>query len=103
MKIMLFISYDMSKFIEVLQATDGVVASPPQGVKVLGRWALAAPLPGYPLGTAGMLILVEAETTEALAGVQVPPCLAGGCSFPIPVVEAPVGVEAAKIAKELKR
>lgn len=103
MKIMCIASYEVSKIMEVTRAADAVMANVPEGVKVLGRWGVGAPLPGYPLGTAGLVQLVEAETTEALGAFLLPVCLAGACSFPLPVIDLTGVVETAKIAEELKR
>lgn len=102
MKIMCIGSYEVSKIMEVTQAADAVMANLPEGVKVLGRWGLGAPLPGYPLGTGGMLTLVEAETTEALGMFLVPMCLAGLCWFPIPAIDLTGVAETAKMAEEMK-
>jgi hypothetical protein len=89
MKIMCFTSGEVSKIMEIAQAYDGVMANLPKGVKVLGRWGLGGPLPGYPLGTFAALTLVDAETSEALTDFMLPVCLAGACTFPIPVMDMP--------------
>jgi len=102
MKIMCIASYEISKIMEVTQAADAVMANLPEGVKVLGRWGLGAPLPGYPLGTGGLLQFVEAETTEALGAFMLPVCLAGACSFPIPAIDLTGVAETAKMAEEMK-
>ena len=102
MKIMCIGSYEIGKVMEVTQAGDAVMANLPEGLNVLGRWALGGPLPGYPLGTGGMLTLVEAETMEALAGFMLPQCLAGLCWFPIPVIDLTGVTETAKMAEEMK-
>jgi len=102
MKIMCIASYEVGKIMEVTQAADAVMANLPEGVKVLGRWGLCAPLPGYPLGTGGFLTLVEAEATEALGAFMLPSCLQGACTFPIPVIDLTGVAETAKMAEEMK-
>lgn len=103
MKIMCFTSFEVSKVMEVTQTGDAVMANLPEGVKVLGRWALCAPLPGYPLGTGGTLVLLEAETAEALVAFQLPNCLAGNCSFAIPAIELTGVADTTKMVEEMKR
>jgi len=103
MKVMCIGSFEVSKIMEVTQAGDAVMANLPEGVKVLGRWGLCAPLPGYPLGTGASLMLVEAETAEALVAFQLPQCLAGACSFAIPAIELTGVADTTKMVEEMKR
>ena len=91
----------LSKMMEVAQAHDAAVASPPQGVKVLGRWAIGGPLPGYPVGTGGLVVILEADTTEAVAAFWVPIALAGAPAFWVPAIELPT--EAVKMVEEFRR
>ena len=100
MKVMCFTNYEVSKLMEIAPVMDQVMMNLPQVVKVLGRWGVCGPLPGYPLGTTGGLSLIEAETTEAVAAFLLPVCLTGACSFVIPVMELPT--EVTKLVEELK-
>ena len=96
MKFLLFSMFDAAKATDVSQASDKVWASPPPGIKALADYVcLAIPFPGgLPPNTVASVMVVEAESAEAMVGVAYPFLLAGATVWYVPVMELPVAAAA---------
>jgi len=80
------------KLIDVTQAADKVWSSPPAGLKPFAHYAfLGIPFPGYfdPNMTPAM-VLVEAESGEAIMAAIFPVAMAGCTMWCVPLAELPL-------------
>ncbi len=102
MKFLRFIAADAAKGAEVSQVADKLWASPPKGIKALATYTcLGIAFPGLPPHTVLSIVVVEAESDEAMAAVTWPLALAGAEIWHVPVLEVPV-VGAAEVEKKMR-
>jgi len=92
MKFLNFCMFDVSKGVDISQATDKFWASRPSGVKMLADYVCEGlPFPGALPNTMVGISVIEAESNEALAALSYPLMLAGASVWNVPVLEMPVG------------
>jgi hypothetical protein len=90
MKFLMFVMYDVAKTAELAQVADKVAKTP--GQKTIAQYACQGiPFAGLPPNTSLAIVVVEAESNEALAATQYPMGLAGISTWAVPVLEIPVG------------
>ena len=95
--------FEGAKAGEVGPTSDKVWASPPPGVKMLGRYiCLGLPFPGFSPNTVISVDVIEAENAEAMAAVAYPQMLVGASIWYVPVLEMPTA-DVGKLEFELKR
>lgn len=103
MKTIGFVQFEPSKAADVAQASDRFWSSPPSGIKLLGRYVLMGPLPVYVPGQTCVVVMLEAESEQALLSAVYNISLAGATMNVIPAMEFPTAPEAAKVEEGLRR
>jgi hypothetical protein len=100
MKVLRFAVFETLKAADVAQASDGVWASPPSGIKILATYVCQGmPFSDQPRNTLVSIQVLEAESNEAIAATQYPVALAGATVNDVLVLELPV---AGAVAEEKK-
>jgi hypothetical protein len=90
MKFLMFAMYDVAKTAELAQIADKVAKTP--GQKTIAQYSCQGmAFSGLPPNTALAIVVIEAESNEALAATQYPMGLAGISTWAVPVLEIPVG------------
>jgi len=89
MKFLLFAMCDVAKTAELAQAADKVAKTP--GQKTIAQYVCQGmAFAGLPPNTVLAIVVVEADSNEALSAVQYPMGLAGISTWAVPVLEIPV-------------
>jgi hypothetical protein len=96
MKTIVFTQFEPSRTADVAQASDRFWTSPPPGIKRLGVYTLAGPLPVQLPGQACTVSILEAESEQALLGLVYNVALGGASVASITAMELPVGPELVK-------
>ena len=90
MKFLMFVMYDVAKTAELAQVADKIAKTP--GQMTIAQYACQGiPFAGLPPNTSLAIVVVEADSNEALAATQYPMGLAGISTWAVPVLEIPVG------------
>ena len=91
MKFMVIAVWDVHKAAELAKVQEKMDAVPPSGYKPLARYmCLAHPFAGFPSGTGVSVLIVEAESAEAIITSTYPAMLAGADINVVPVLEIPI-------------
>jgi len=91
MKFLRFATMDVAKAAEVANASDKIWASPPTGTKALASYVCQGiAYPGAPANALVAVLVVEADSNEAIAATTYPVTLAGATIWDVPVLELPV-------------
>jgi len=86
----MFVMFDAAKTAEVAQVADKVAKTP--GQKTIAQYVCQGiAFAGLPPNTSLAIIVVEADSNEALAAAQYPMGLAGISTWAVPVLEIPAG------------
>lgn len=90
MKFLMFTMCDAAKTAELAQIADKVAKTP--GQKTVAQYVCQGmAFSGIPPNTTLAIVVVEAESNEALAATQYPMSIAGISTWAVPVLEVPVG------------
>jgi hypothetical protein len=90
MKFLMFAMCDAAKTAELAQIADKVAKTP--GQKTIAQYvSQGMPFSGLPPNTTIAIVVLEAESNEALAATQYPMSVAGITTWAVPVLEIPVG------------
>lgn len=101
MKFLTFAACDVAKAAELAQAADKATKTP--GQKTIAQYVCQGiAFSGLPPNTLLAIVVVDAESNEALTAAQYPMGLAGISTWAVPVLEIPVGRGAAAEKKYRK-
>ena len=90
MKFAVLSSTPVDKLIEVTQAADKVWSNPPAGLKPFAHYAFLGNAFPRELNTAQAMVLVEAESSDAILAALFPITMAGCTMWCVPLADMPL-------------